>query len=137
MRDPGSVALVPIIRRDVVLGALVLEAHEVGDFGPDITEELAVLLAVAAGSLEMAWPFGEVDKRCARRIALTGLWNRMHFGEQLDARSWRRPTGTSIQCRWCWWTSITSSGERHVGPRGGGRRVASAWPACSRTACAP
>jgi len=85
MRDPGSVALVPIIRRDVVLGALILEAHEVNDFGPDITEELAVLLAVAAGALELAWSYGEVDKR-SRTDPLTGLYNRAHFGEQLEEK---------------------------------------------------
>jgi diguanylate cyclase (GGDEF)-like protein len=36
-----------------------------------------------AGSLELVWQFAEVDRR-ARTDPLTGLWNRLHFGEQLE-----------------------------------------------------
>jgi diguanylate cyclase (GGDEF)-like protein len=36
-----------------------------------------------AGSLELVWSYQEVDRR-ARTDALTGLFNRMHFGEQLE-----------------------------------------------------
>jgi diguanylate cyclase (GGDEF)-like protein len=82
IREPGSVAIIPIAKDGRVLGALVLEAEEVGALTPEDARPLTVLGAVVAGSLEMAWQFAEVDKR-ARTDALTGLWNRMHFGEQL------------------------------------------------------
>ena len=85
VRDPGSVAIVPIIRQARVLGAIVLESDEVNYFGPDAASQLSVLLAVAAGSLELAWSYGEVDKR-SRTDALTGLYNRAHFGEQLQEK---------------------------------------------------
>src|SRR5207237_1086571 len=49
----------------------------------DDTRPLTVLGAVVAGSLELTWRFAEVDKR-ARTDPLTGLWNRLHFGEQLS-----------------------------------------------------
>ena len=82
IREPGSVAIIPVAKGGRVLGALVLEADEVGALTPEDARPLTVLGAVVAGPLEMAWQFAEVDKR-ARTDALTGLWNRMHFGEQL------------------------------------------------------
>ena len=82
IREPGSVAIIPLTKDGRTLGALVLEAEEVDDLTPDDTRPLTVLGAVVAGSLELAWQFAEVDRR-ARTDALTGLWNRMHFGEQL------------------------------------------------------
>lgn len=85
VRDPGSVAIVPIVRNERVLGALVLEADEVNYFSPDLRQPLSMLLAAAAGSLELAWSYGEVDRR-SRTDPLTGLYNRAHFGEQLQER---------------------------------------------------
>jgi diguanylate cyclase (GGDEF)-like protein len=85
VRDPGSVAIVPIVRNDRVLGALVLEADEVNYFSPELRQPLSMLLAAAAGSLELAWSYGEVDRR-SRTDPLTGLYNRAHFGEQLQER---------------------------------------------------
>ena len=82
IREPGSVAIIPIAKGGRILGALVLEAEEVGALTPEDTRPLTVLGAVVAGPLEMTWQFAEVDRR-ARTDALTGLWNRMHFGEQL------------------------------------------------------
>jgi diguanylate cyclase (GGDEF)-like protein len=82
IREPGSVAIIPVAKEGRVLGALILEADEVGALTPEDTRPLTVLGAVVAGSLEMAWQFAEVDRR-ARTDSLTGLWNRMHFGEQL------------------------------------------------------
>jgi len=82
IREPGSVAIIPVAKEGRVLGALVLEADDVGALTLEDTRPLTVLGAVVAGSLEMAWQFAEVDRR-ARTDALTGLWNRMHFGEQL------------------------------------------------------
>ena len=85
VRDPGSVAIIPIVRGGRVMGALALESDIVEYFGHEVAKPLTVLLAVAAGSLELAWSYQEVDKR-SRTDALTGLFNRMHFGEQLQGR---------------------------------------------------
>jgi diguanylate cyclase (GGDEF)-like protein len=85
VRDPGSVAIVPIVRDRRVLGALVLESDIVDYFSKEEARPLSVLLAVAASSLELAWSYQEVDKR-SRTDPLTGLFNRMHFGEQLQGR---------------------------------------------------
>jgi diguanylate cyclase (GGDEF)-like protein len=83
IREPGSVAIIPIIKDARTLGALVLEADEVGAFTQEESRPLTVLGAVVAGSLELAWSYAEVDRR-ARTDPLTGLWNRLHFGEQLQ-----------------------------------------------------
>jgi diguanylate cyclase (GGDEF)-like protein len=82
IRPPGSVAIMPLSKDGRVLGALVLEAEEVGALTLEETRPLTVLGAVVAGPLELTWQFAEVDRR-ARTDSLTGLWNRMHFGEQL------------------------------------------------------
>ena len=82
IREPGSVAIVPLVKDARVLGALVLEADEVGALTLEDARPLTVLGAMVVGSLEITWQFAEVDRR-ARTDALTGLWNRMHFGEQL------------------------------------------------------
>jgi diguanylate cyclase (GGDEF)-like protein len=81
--DPGSVAIMPLVKDGRVLGALVIEADAVGGLTLEEARPLAVLGAVVAGSLELVWSFQEVDRR-ARTDALTGLYNRMHFGEQLQ-----------------------------------------------------
>ena len=83
IREPGSVAIIPIAKDGRTIGALVLEAEEPGDLTPDEARPLTVLGAVVAGSLELAWSYAEVDLR-ARTDPLTGLWNRLHFGEQLQ-----------------------------------------------------
>ncbi|MBA3672499.1 MAG: GGDEF domain-containing protein, partial [Gemmatimonadaceae bacterium] len=83
IREPGSVAIIPVLREGRTLGALVLETDEVGGLTIEDTRPLTVLTAVAAGSLELGWRFAEVDRQ-ARTDPLTGLWNRLHFGEQLQ-----------------------------------------------------
>lgn len=83
VRDAGSVAILPIERQDRVLGALVLEADEVMFFDRETPDELSELLAIAGGSLELAWSYGEADRR-SRTDPLTGLYNRAHFDEQLE-----------------------------------------------------
>jgi diguanylate cyclase (GGDEF)-like protein len=82
IREPGSVAIIPLSKDGRVLGALVLEAEEVGALTLEDTRPLTVLGAVVVGQLDMAWQLVEVDRR-ARTDPLTGLWNRMHFGEQM------------------------------------------------------
>jgi diguanylate cyclase (GGDEF)-like protein len=83
LREPGSVAILPLVKDGRVLGALVIEADSPGGLTLEETRPLGVLGAVVAGSLELAWSYQEVDRR-ARTDALTGLYNRMHFGEQLQ-----------------------------------------------------
>ena len=82
-RDPGAVAILPLLKDGRVLGALVIEADAVGGLTLEEARPLTVLGAVVAGSLELAWSYQEVDRR-ARTDPLTGLFNRMHFGEQLQ-----------------------------------------------------
>ena len=81
--DPGAVAIMPLTKDDRVLGALVIEAEAPAGLTLEETRPLEVLGAVVASSLELAWSYEEVDRK-ARTDALTGLYNRMHFGEQLQ-----------------------------------------------------
>ena len=83
IQEPGSVAIVPLVKDGRTLGALVLEAAEVKALTLDESRPLTVLAAIVASSLELVWQFAEVDLR-ARTDQLTGLWNRHHFGEQLQ-----------------------------------------------------
>jgi diguanylate cyclase (GGDEF)-like protein len=83
VRDPGSVAIMPLLKDGRVLGALVIEADAPAALTLEETRPLTVLGAVVASSLELVWSYEEVDRR-ARTDSLTGLYNRMHFGEQLE-----------------------------------------------------
>ncbi|HKH90810.1 MAG TPA: sensor domain-containing diguanylate cyclase [Gemmatimonadaceae bacterium] len=83
IQEPGSVAIVPLVKDGRTLGALVLEAADVKALSAEESRPLTVLGAVVASSLELVWQFAEVDRR-ARTDPLTGLWNRHHFGEQLQ-----------------------------------------------------
>jgi diguanylate cyclase (GGDEF)-like protein len=83
VQEPGSVAVVPLVKDGRTLGALVLEAAEPKALSLEESRPLTVLAAVVASSLELVWQFAEVDRR-ARTDPLTGLWNRHHFGEQLQ-----------------------------------------------------
>ncbi|MEO8564552.1 MAG: sensor domain-containing diguanylate cyclase [bacterium] len=83
VQEPGSVAIVPLTKDGRTLGALVIEAEEAGALTQEEARPLTVLSAVVVGSLELVWQIAEVDKR-ARTDALTGLWNRQHFGEELQ-----------------------------------------------------
>lgn len=83
LQDPGAVAIMPLTKDGRVLGALVIEAEAPAGLTLEETRPLEVLAAVVASSLELAWSYEEVDRK-ARTDALTGLYNRMHFGEQLQ-----------------------------------------------------
>lgn len=83
--NPGAVAILPLTKGDRVLGALAIEADAPAGVTLDETRPLAVLGAVVANSLELAWSFEEVDRQ-SRTDALTGLHNRMHFAEELQRR---------------------------------------------------
>jgi diguanylate cyclase (GGDEF)-like protein len=82
-QEPGSVAIVPLVKDGRTLGALVLEAAEPKSLTLEDARPLTMLAAIVATSLELVWQFAEVDRR-ARTDQLTGLWNRHHFGEQLQ-----------------------------------------------------
>lgn len=82
---PGAVAIMPLMKDGRVVGAVVLESADAHSLTLDDVRPLEVLGAVVAGSLEMAWSYQEVDRR-ARTDALTGLFNRMHFEEELQRR---------------------------------------------------
>ena len=83
IQEPGSVAIVPLVKDGRTLGALVLEATDAKALSLEESRPLTVLAAIVASSLELVWQFAEVDLR-ARTDPLTGLWNRHHFGEQLQ-----------------------------------------------------
>ncbi|MGE5732890.1 MAG: GGDEF domain-containing protein [Gemmatimonas sp.] len=81
-RPIGSVAIVPVMSADDVIGALVVEGNEAGEISQHEARNVGLLAAVARGSLEIAWEVEEVSKR-ARTDVLTGMANRRHFDEQL------------------------------------------------------
>ena len=83
IQEPASLAIVPLVKDGTTLGAIVLEAAEVKAISQEEARNITVLGAVVTASLELVWQFAEVDKR-ARTDQLTGLWNRHHFGEQLQ-----------------------------------------------------
>ena len=83
IQEPGSLAIVPLVKDGSTLGAIVLESAEVKALTQEEARNITVLGAVVTASLELVWQFAEVDKR-ARTDQLTGLWNRHHFGEQLQ-----------------------------------------------------
>ena len=79
----GSAAVIPIVREDVCLGAIVITAAEPGAISHDEARNVGLLGAIASTALEIVWEIEEVDRR-ARIDALTGLANRRHFEEQLQ-----------------------------------------------------
>jgi diguanylate cyclase (GGDEF)-like protein len=81
-RDIGSLAIVPILGIDGVIGAIVVEGRAPNDVSSHEARNVGLLAAVARGPLEGVWEMEEVSRR-ARTDALTGLANRRHFDEQL------------------------------------------------------
>jgi diguanylate cyclase (GGDEF)-like protein len=81
-RRIGSVAVVPVISGEQVIGALVIEGEEPAQIAQHEARNAGLLAAVARGPLEVVWEIEEVTLR-ARTDALTGLANRRHFDEQL------------------------------------------------------
>ncbi len=81
-RTVGSVAIVPVLSGDQVIGALIVEGQDPGDVTQHEARNIGLLAAVARGPLEIGWEIEEVSRR-ARTDGLTGLSNRRHFDEQL------------------------------------------------------
>jgi diguanylate cyclase (GGDEF)-like protein len=79
----GSAAVIPIVRDDVCLGAIVIAAAEQGAISHDEARNVGLLGAIGSTALEIVWEIEEVDRR-ARIDALTGLANRRAFEEHLQ-----------------------------------------------------
>ncbi|MBA3890925.1 MAG: GGDEF domain-containing protein [Gemmatimonadaceae bacterium] len=79
----GSAAVIPIVRDDVCLGALVIAAVEEGAISNDEARNVGLLGAIGIAALELVWGIEEVDRR-ARIDSLTGLSNRRAFEEHLQ-----------------------------------------------------
>ena len=81
-RPIPSLAVVPVLCDQRVIGAIVVEGAEPGALAEEEARNVGLLAAVARGSLEKVWEIEEVTQR-ARTDELTGLANRRHFDEQL------------------------------------------------------
>ena len=81
-RPIPSLAVVPVLCDQRVIGAIVVEGGEPGSLAEEEARNVGLLAAVARGSLEKVWEIEEVTQR-ARTDELTGLANRRHFDEQL------------------------------------------------------
>lgn len=78
----GSLAIVPVVSGDEVIGALIVEAPELGAIGRHEARNIGLVAAIARGPLEIVWEIEEVSRR-ARTDSLTGLANRRHLDDQL------------------------------------------------------
>ncbi|MHB1312942.1 MAG: GGDEF domain-containing protein, partial [Gemmatimonadaceae bacterium] len=79
----GSFAVLPMLRGGDAIGALVVGAERAGVLRGLELRNGSVLGALAVNALEAAWELAESSLR-SRTDALTGLWNRRHFDEQLE-----------------------------------------------------
>ncbi len=79
----GSMAVLPMMRGAQSIGALVVGASRPGVLRALEIRNGSVLSALAVNALEAAWELAESSRR-SRTDALTGLWNRRHFDEQLE-----------------------------------------------------
>ena len=79
----GSMAVLPMMRGTQAIGALVIGASQPGVLRALEIRNGSVLSALAVNALEAAWELAETSRR-SRTDALTGLWNRRHFDEQLE-----------------------------------------------------
>ncbi len=79
----GSLALLPLLRSGVAIGALVIGAHRTGALRTLEVRNGTLLGTLAVNALEVVWELAETSRR-SRTDALTGLWNRRHFDEQLE-----------------------------------------------------
>ncbi len=79
----GSFAVLPMARGGDAIGALVIGALRTGALRALEIRNGSVLSALAMNALETAWELAETSRR-SRTDALTGVWNRRHFDEQLE-----------------------------------------------------
>ncbi|MFI5310149.1 MAG: diguanylate cyclase [Gemmatimonadales bacterium] len=78
----GTLAILPLQRTTVTLGALVIGSDEPGVIRQSDLRTAKLIAQLAASALEAAWEIEEVSRR-SRTDQLTGLWNRRHFDEEL------------------------------------------------------
>lgn len=79
----GSMAVLPLLRGTTAIGAIVVGATQLGVLRALEIRNGSVLSALAVNALEASWELAETSRR-SRTDALTGLWNRRHFDEQLE-----------------------------------------------------
>ena len=79
----GSFAVLPMLRAGDTIGALAVGAARTGVLRGLEIRNGSVLSALAVNALEASWELAETSRR-SRTDALTGLWNRRHFDEQLE-----------------------------------------------------
>jgi diguanylate cyclase (GGDEF)-like protein len=82
-RSVASLGVVPLVRPEGVVGAIVVEGDDVNRVRGESVRALRLLGAIAAVSLESQFEYEEIERR-ARTDALTGLANRRHFEEQIE-----------------------------------------------------
>ena len=82
-REIRSLGVVPLMRSEGVVGAIVVEGDDAAPVRGEAVRALRLLAAIAAVSLETQWEYEEIEQR-SRTDILTGLSNRRHFDEQLD-----------------------------------------------------
>ena len=82
-RSVTSIGVVPLVRPEGVVGAIVVEGDEINRVRSESVRALRLLGAIAAVSLESQFEYEEIERR-ARTDALTGLSNRRHFEEQME-----------------------------------------------------
>ena len=82
-REIRSLGVVPLLRSEGVVGAIVVEGDDAQPVRGEAVRALRLLAAIAAVSLETQWEYEEIEKR-SRTDILTGLSNRRHFDEQLE-----------------------------------------------------
>ena len=81
-RRLGSLSIVPLERDRMVVGAIVVEDDRLEAVSSGEQKNLILLATIAAGSLQLFEQIAEAT-RSARTDALTGLYNRRHFDEEL------------------------------------------------------
>lgn len=95
--DPATGAAVPLIRDDVVIGALTVTRRDLDrPFTPDELEALPIVAGVIALTISNTFLHADVIELSVRD-ALTGLFNRRHLDAtvaRLEATRARKPAGS-------------------------------------------
>lgn len=93
---PMAGVAVPLVRDDLVIGALTLVRHDLGRaFAPEELESLPIVAGLVSLAITNTFLHAEVTERSVRD-ALTGLFNRRYLDAtvaRLDAARERRPIG--------------------------------------------
>jgi diguanylate cyclase (GGDEF)-like protein len=79
----GSLAIEPLKRNNILLGAVVIGATQLNAVRQSDLETIRLMGKLAASALEAVWEIDSV-KTVASTDPLTGLWNRRYFDENLQ-----------------------------------------------------